>query len=80
MLVQQIQNTLIEDVHNNLSYYVQLKWSNGRSIHLYTKRNKLFETILDLSTNYTNYWKIDYKIDKIIIKEIKSRNPHIKII
>ena len=80
MLVQQMQTNLIEDVRNNLSYYIELKWSNNMgSIHIYVKRYKLFETILKLSTNYTNYSKKDYKIDKIIIKEIKSANPHIKI-
>ena len=74
MLVQQIQNTLIENVHNNLSYYVELKQSNKMgAIHLYTKRNKLFETILKLSTNYSNYQKKDYKIDKIIIKRNKKQ-------
>lgn len=80
MLVQQIQTSLIEDVHNNLRYYVELKWSNKMgSIHFYTKKDKLFETALKISTNYTKYWKKNYTIDKIIIKEIKNRNPHIKI-
>lgn len=80
MLVQQIQTSLIEDVHNNLRYYVELKWSNKMgSIHFYAKKDKLFETALKMSTNYTKYWKKKYTIDKIIIKEIKNRNPHIKI-
>ena len=80
MLVQQIQTSIIEDVHNNLRYYVELKWSNKMgSIHFYTKKAKLFETALKMSTNYTKYWKKKYTIDKIIIKEIKNRNPHIKI-
>jgi 3'-phosphoadenosine 5'-phosphosulfate (PAPS) 3'-phosphatase len=80
MLVQQIQTTLIEDVRNKLSYYVELKWSNKMgTIHFYTKKHKLIEKVLDLSTNYTNYYKKDHKIEKIIIKEIKSNNPHIKI-
>ena len=80
MLVQQIQNALMENVHNKLVYYVELKWSNKMgSIHFYTKKHNLFEKAVSLSTNYTKYYKIDYQIDKIIIKKIKSNNPHIKI-
>lgn len=80
MLVQQIQKVLTEDVCNKLHYSIELKWSNNLgSIHIYTKKDKLFEKVLELSTNYTNYWKKTYNVDKIIIKEIKNKNPHIKI-
>ena len=80
MLVQQIQASLIEDVHNKLRYFVELKWCNEMgSIHFYTKKDKLLEHALELSTKYTKYWKQTYTIDTIIIKEIKNRNPHIKI-
>ena len=39
----------------------------------------VFEKALELSSNYTKYWKQKYTIDKIIIKTITNRNPHIKI-
>lgn len=81
MLVQQMQNALIEDVHNKLSYYIELKWANNMgSIHIYTKKSKLFQTVLVLSNNYTNYWKKEYKIGQIIVKEIKNKNPHIRLL
>lgn len=39
MLVQQIQPSLIEDVHNILRYLVELKWSNKMgSIHFILKK------------------------------------------
>lgn len=80
MSIQQIQNALIEDVRNNLRYYVELKWAdNMGSIHFYTKKHKILETALKLSMNYTNYYKREYKIGQIIIKEIDNKNPHIKI-
>lgn len=80
MLVQKIQSILIEKVNNNLSYYVELTWANNMgSIHVYTKKHKLFQRILNLSENYTNYYKKEYKIEKIIIKQIINKNPHIKI-
>ena len=49
------------------------------SIHIYTKTHKLFQRILNLSKNYTNYYKKEYKTKKIIIKQIINKNPHIKI-
>ena len=49
------------------------------SIHIYTKKHKLLQTILDLSMHHTNYWKKEYKVDKIVVKEIKNRNPHIRV-
>jgi len=80
MLVQKIQSILIEKVNNNLSYYIELKWTdNMGSIHIYTKKHKLLQRILNLSENYTNYYKKEYKIQKIIIKQIINKNPHIKI-
>lgn len=80
MLVQQMQTSLTNDVYSKLCYFVELKWSNRMgSIHFYTKKDKLSEKSLELSTNYTKYWKENYTIDEIIIKEIKNTNPHIKI-
>ena len=80
MLVEQMKNKLIEDVHNKLLYYVELKWSNNMgSIHIYTKKYNLFEKVLELCNNYSKYWKKNYTVNKIIIKEINNRNPHIKI-
>lgn len=38
-VVQQMQNDLIEDVHDKLRYFIELKWSNNMgSIHVYTKK------------------------------------------
>jgi len=37
------------------------------------------ETVLEITNHHTNYWKKEHVIDSIIIKEIKSRNPHIKV-
>ena len=80
MLVQSIQNILIEEVRNNLTYYVQLKWRNNMGyINIYTKKYNLLKQAVDLSTNHTRYWKKQYEIDNLIIKEIKNNNPHIKI-
>ncbi len=80
MSIQQIQNALIEDVRNNLRYYVELKWADSvGSIHFYTKKDQILETALNLSMNYTNYYKKEYKIGQIIIKDIDNKNPHIKI-
>jgi len=80
MSIQQIQNALIEDVRNNLRYYVELKWAdNMGSIYIYTKKDQILETALKLSMNYTNYYKREYKIGQIIIKDIDNKNPHIKI-
>jgi hypothetical protein len=49
------------------------------SIHFYTKKDQILETALNLSMNYTNYYKKEYKIGQIIIKDIDNKNPHIKI-
>jgi hypothetical protein len=78
--IQNMQNILIQDVHNKIRYYVKLKWDNNMgSIHILTKKNKLFDKALELSNNYTKYSKKNYKIKQITIKETTSRNPHIKI-
>lgn len=54
MFIAQIQNALIEDVHNKLRYHIELKWGNNMgSIHIYTKKDKLLEKTLELSNSYS---------------------------
>ena len=78
--IQQIQNALIEDVNSKFRYYVELKWDNNMgSIHIYTHKDKLFQTVLNLANGYNNYWKKEYIVESVIIKEVINRNPHIKI-
>lgn len=78
--IKQIQNNLSLDIHNNLHYYIEVKWKdNMGSIHIITKKHKLLNTVSNLSENYTKYYKKEYKVESIIIKEIINKNPHIKI-
>jgi hypothetical protein len=68
--VNNIQNILTQDVNNNLRYFIKLEWDNNMgSIHILTKKHKLFDIVLELSNNYTSYYKKTYKIKQIIIKE-----------
>lgn len=78
--IQHMQNILTHDVHNKVRYSIKLEWDNNMgSIHILTKKHKLFDKVLELSNNYTSYFKKTYKIKQIIIKEKINRNPHIKI-
>jgi hypothetical protein len=78
-LIEQIQNSLIENVRQHLRYSVKVKFSGGSVVPLYAKHKNLTNDILDLSTNYTRYWKKEYKIESVSIEEIVNKNPHIKI-
>ena len=56
--IKEIQNNLSLDIHNNLGYYIELKWKdNMGSIHIFTKKDKLMYTVSNLSYNYTKYYK-----------------------
>ncbi len=80
MKVHEIQNILVQEVSNNLFYFIKITWDNNMgSINVLTKKHKLFETVLNLSKRYTNYNGREYKIKNIIIKAKINRNPHIKI-
>jgi hypothetical protein len=79
-LVKQIQNTLIDDVDNKLIYYIEIKWQNNvGSTHVLTRKNILSQKIFDVTSNYTNYYKKEYKVEKIVIHQVINKNPHIKI-
>lgn len=65
--IKQIQDILTEDVNNKLRYYIELIWDNNMgSIHIYSKKELLSQTIVDMPINYTNYWKKEYKTKQII--------------
>ena len=77
-LIKQKLNNLIEEVHNLKSYYIEIRWSNNMgSVHVYTKKYKLMETVLNLIKYHSKYYKKEYKVKTIIIRNIKSTNPHI---
>lgn len=80
MSIQKIQNDLIKDVIEKTWMFIELKWANNMgSIRVYTRKCDLFQTINNLSKNYTSYWKREYKPECIIIKQIQNKNPHIKL-
>jgi hypothetical protein len=80
MLVQSIQNVLAKMVHDNLTYYIEIIWDNNMdSIHVCTKYNKILQTTLRISHHYSAYFKKEYTIKQIIVKDIKNKNPHIII-
>ena len=80
MLVQSIQNVLVKNVHNNLTYYIEVCWDNNMgSIHVITKYNKILQTTLRISNNCSAYFKKEYNIKQIIVKDITNKNPHIII-
>lgn len=49
------------------------------TLHIYAKKNNIIETSLTLSKNYSNYYKSQYTIERIFVKEIINKNPHIKV-
>lgn len=49
------------------------------SIHINTKKQKLLETVLRLTSNYTKYWNKPYEIDTIVVKKVTNKNPHIRV-
>ena len=78
--VQKIQNILVQEVHDKLRYFIKIMWNNNMgSIHVLTKKHILFEKVLNLSKNYTDYYGREYKIKQLIIINKINRNPHIKI-
>jgi hypothetical protein len=80
VFVKDIQNKLIQEVYDDLRYYVQVLWANNRgSIHVYVRKHRLMEHILQLASYHTEYNKKEYKIKSIRVKEKINRNPHIKI-
>lgn len=78
MLVQSIQNVLVKNVRDNMTYYIEVHWDNNMgSIHVRTKYNKILQTTLRISHHYSAYFKKEYTIKQIIVKDIKNNNPHI---
>jgi hypothetical protein len=80
MLVQSIQNVLVKIIRDNLTYYIEIIWDNNMgSIHVLTKYNKILQTTLRISNNCSAYFKKEYTIKQIIVKDITNKNPHIII-
>lgn len=89
--IQQKQSELIQNVKDNIYLFITLRLSNNlenntqnhiqnhTQINIYTKKLKLFDTVLRLEENYSKYYNESYKIKSIKIIETKNRNPHIKI-
>lgn len=82
--VKASQFMLEQDVYDKLRYYALIEWQKNndcvpRSIYIYAKKNNIVETSLTLSKNYSNYYKSQYTIEKIFVKEIINKNPHIKV-
>lgn len=85
--IQQKQSELIENVKDNIYLFITLRLSNNSEnntqnhtqINIYTKKLKLFDSVLRLEKNYSKYYNELYKIKSIKIIETKNRNPHIKI-
>jgi len=78
-LIQQKQNTLVNQARNSIHLFVILKWKNNKTIHVYTKQYLLMEKVLELQSSYSTYYNTPYQINTIVIKEYKNTNPHIKI-
>jgi hypothetical protein len=80
MLVQSMQNVLIKDVQNKLTYYVEVQWDNYMgSIHIRLKKNAILTTVSRLRLNYTKYYHREYVVKSVVVKKITNKNPHIKI-
>mgnify|MGYP000028142647 CR=1 FL=1 len=80
MLVQSIQNVLAKNVRDNLTYYIEIIWDNNMgSIHVCAKYNKILQTTLRISHHCSAYFKKEYTIKQIIVKDITNKNPHIII-
>jgi len=78
--IQEIQNILTQKVKNNLYYFIQVNWDDNMGcINVLVKKHKLFDKVLELTASYSKYYNREYKIKYITVKEIKNKNPHIKI-
>ena len=71
-LIQQKQNTLVNQVRNSIYLFVIIKWKNNKTIHVYTKQYLLMNKVLELQSNYSAYYNIPYQIATIVIKESKN--------
>ena len=81
MLVQSIQNALVKEVHNKLSYSVEIQWTdNMGSIHTHVKKQDILKTVSKIKKNYTTYYQREYVVKRILVKKIKNNNPHIQIL
>jgi hypothetical protein len=80
MLVQSMQNVLIKDVQNKLCYYVEIQWDNYMgSIHILVPRHAVMKTVCELLSKYSQYYRREYVVNRIVVKKITNKNPHIKI-
>jgi hypothetical protein len=77
--IHEIQNILVQEVHNNVRYFIKITWNNHMgSMHVLTKKSMLHEKVLELSENYTKYYGKEYKVKQIIVMNKKNKNLHIK--
>lgn len=73
------QIELMECVNNKIRIFINIHWKNiVWNMNSLTLKNTLMDSLLVLQRNYTNYFKIIHNVKFIIIKEIISKNPHIK--
>jgi hypothetical protein len=80
MLVQSMQNVLIKDVQNKLTYYVEVQWDNYMgSIHILVPRHAVMKKVCELRSRYSQYYHREYVVERIVVKHITNKNPHIKI-
>lgn len=80
MLVQSMQNALTRDVHNKLSYSIEVQWDNSMgSIYICTKKQAVLKTVYKIKTNYTKYYQQEYTVKRLLVIQITNKNPHINI-
>lgn len=80
MNIKFIQIQLLLAVKLESKMYVQIEWSNKLGIiHFYVKNKVLRSTIHESMLNHSSYFGKLYKIKRIKVLEIVSKNPHIKI-
>jgi hypothetical protein len=75
-----MQNALTKEVHNKLSYYIEVQWDNSMgSIHICVKKQDVLKTVYKIKTNYTKYYQQEYTVKRLLVKHIRNKNPHINI-
>jgi hypothetical protein len=79
MLVQSMQNALTKDVHNKLSYYVEIQWDKGASIHICVKKQAVLKMVYKIKKSYTKYYQQEYTVKRLLVKDVRNKNPHINI-
>jgi hypothetical protein len=77
--IQDKQNTLIQLAQSRIRLFVNIQWEHSeKSINSFAIKNNLAETLSSLKLNYSNYYKEEYKIQFVTLKEIVNKNLHFK--